>query len=366
MKLILTILIILTPLLINAQSYKSYANAFGEWNNVNLWETDAPPTTIGNGSIVYIDGTIYSESSIDMRNNGEIFIGENDTLLILGNLNTGNNTNITISSGGVLVIYGDYQSNNNLDIHNSGIILVYGNMTISNNTSINISNGSLYVFGSNNIDDSDLTGSYKYIGDNDDFLLAQENLSYFLNFTFPDYFDFPFLPIDLISFTSENIDESIYIKWITGSEVNNDFFELFKSIDGIEDWFKLVTKAGSGNSSIQNEYSYKDIDIIPNTIHYYKLIQTDYDGTQSESNIISILPNRVLCQFKITDNYIKIKSIKNIEYKIVIYDILGKSIYDNVVTSGSNILLKNELNPGSYIIKVECDSYISIHKFTNK
>ena len=76
------------------------------------------------------------------------------------------------------------------------------------------------------------------------------------------------------------------MKWSTESEHNNDFFTIEKTIDGhtFED---IGYIEGSGNSTTLNNYSFIDNNIV-NDINYYRIIQTDYDGNSTYSDLISI------------------------------------------------------------------------------
>lgn len=100
------------------------------------------------------------------------------------------------------------------------------------------------------------------------------------------------LPIELINFECHDDKESNVITWSTASEINNDYFTLERSEDGIH-WHILDVIDGAGNSSQQ--LNYKSIDSAPYISYtYYRLTQTDFDGkfeysdvcvTQNESSI---------------------------------------------------------------------------------
>lgn len=85
------------------------------------------------------------------------------------------------------------------------------------------------------------------------------------------------LPIQLAKFDAFCLGEDrVRLDWITASEVNNDFFTLERSEDGIF-WEAFHYESGAGFSS--NELSYSVIDENPfSGITYYRLSQTDFDG----------------------------------------------------------------------------------------
>lgn len=94
------------------------------------------------------------------------------------------------------------------------------------------------------------------------------------------------LPIKLMYFDADANDNGVNLSWATANEVNNDFFTIEKSTDGVN--FKMVsTKNGAGNST-SNIY-YSDKDVHPESGYsYYRLKQTDYDGHYSYSEIKTV------------------------------------------------------------------------------
>lgn len=96
--------------------------------------------------------------------------------------------------------------------------------------------------------------------------------------------NFSVLPIELANFYAYPIDNVIKFNWTTLSEKNNDFFTLEKSEDA-ETWTIVQKLKGAGNSS--RKISYQTVDEkYSSGIHYYRLKQTDYDGTYNYSDII--------------------------------------------------------------------------------
>ena len=55
------------------------------------------------------------------------------------------------------------------------------------------------------------------------------------------------LPIELLSFNATNAKDKILLSWTTASETNNDFFQVERSLDGIQ-WNILDTLKGAGDS----------------------------------------------------------------------------------------------------------------------
>lgn len=110
------------------------------------------------------------------------------------------------------------------------------------------------------------------------------------------------LPIELLSFSGENYGEYNLLKWLTATEINNDFFTLEKSIDGVS--FEIVGYVdGAGNSTINKSYSLID-DNPYNSLTYYRLRQTDFNNDSELSELITVsrlTNNKTLKVIKITD-----------------------------------------------------------------
>lgn len=113
------------------------------------------------------------------------------------------------------------------------------------------------------------------------------------------------LPVTLFNFNAVPIGQHIKLSWSTLCEINNDYFTLEKSMDG-KSFKTLAVISGNGTTREIHEYIYTD-----NNPHhcnnYYRLSQTDYDGTKhyfpviwadgientfDDLQIICVFPNR--------------------------------------------------------------------------
>lgn len=158
------------------------------------------------------------------------------------------------------------------------------------------------------------------------------------------------LPIELMDFSAVKKDAVVLLEWSTASEINNQYFELERSIDGVD--FQVIKKIdGAGNSNSILEYSYID-DSPLNGVNYYRLKQTDFDGKFSLSNIravrmesgeISIYPNPTSGLVNI-ENYSKLKSIS-------IADVNGKLL--RTFNSSDGPIDFSGLMNGIYFLRIE-------------
>jgi hypothetical protein len=95
-------------------------------------------------------------------------------------------------------------------------------------------------------------------------------------------FSTPPLPISLFSFTAEVEDGHVQLNWVTTAEINNDYFDVEHSLDGIN-FTSIIRIKGAGNSTQTLYYStvhHTSLD----GVSYYRLKQTDYDGKTSYSD----------------------------------------------------------------------------------
>jgi len=171
------------------------------------------------------------------------------------------------------------------------------------------------------------------------------------------------LPVELISFAAQAVEQGVILRWSTASELNNDYFTLERSRNG-KDFEYVRTVQGNGTVHTQIDYSYTDHDPYLG-LSYYRLTQTDYDGTSetfptinilftSESSL-SVYPNPVLGQD------LKIRStgyLKNEILQLVIYNLQGEKIAhfeksaDVFGNLESELQLNRDWQKGVFILEV--------------
>ena len=121
-------------------------------------------TTINTYTVWGIQGTTQD---FVLTNNNNLTV--NDTLVIYGNLELKNDADITINSGGVLIIVGDFDAKNKVDLAVGGTIVVTGNFSKNGSQGEILDNGGdVYLFD----DDPDWGGDLPDInyGDEDDII----------------------------------------------------------------------------------------------------------------------------------------------------------------------------------------------------
>ena len=170
------------------------------------------------------------------------------------------------------------------------------------------------------------------------------------------------LPVELENFKASCTNDSPFpfVNWQTSSEINNDYFSIFRSLDGIN-WELATIIDGQGTTTMPTNYEWLDREAELGKIVYYKLQQTDFDGTNY--NLGKISANCKLDEIHIfpnpTSNNIFITGIEP-NSKILILDMLGNTVKVlEHVSSGERIDL-SELHKGKYFIQMIQDNSVAV------
>ena len=173
------------------------------------------------------------------------------------------------------------------------------------------------------------------------------------------------LPITLISFTASVVGGSVKLDWSTAAEIDNDYFTVQRSKDG-DTWDSVQRVAGSGNSSGTSVYV--AYDRTPYTgISYYRLVQTDFDGKQSYSSILSISIQQASSSISIfpnpaADNVLITFSTAG-KYEISLFNSAGQRISNPVVLTGDRLQLDiSALKAGIYFIHIATENSTETRK----
>ncbi len=174
------------------------------------------------------------------------------------------------------------------------------------------------------------------------------------------------LPIELVNFTAECNTDKVNVHWTTASEINNDYFTVEKSIDMLY-WEPVITIPGAGNSNSLLYYNTTDENPYPE-ISYYRLEQTDYDGTSNYLDIASVHCNNNDNDFDIisinidpnNNLLITFQSEENQIYNVNLYDVTGRKLITEITkptTKNMNTLQLNitDISRGIYLLTFDND-----------
>ena len=189
----------------------------------------------------------------------------------------------------------------------------------------------------------------------------------FDNFKF-DVSETATLPINLTSFTGKPVNQSILLNWETASETNNDYFEVFKSSNG-KTFTSVGTVKGSGTSKDAKIYSLVDENPAAGA-NYYQLVQHDFDGKSSKSEIISVnaaIANSTLSVYAAASAVnVSINSANQTDGTLQFFDLAGKKLNETRLTlnKGFNTTtVPLSLNSGIYVVSFVSESEVINSKF---
>ncbi|PIQ49868.1 MAG: hypothetical protein COW03_02480 [Cytophagales bacterium CG12_big_fil_rev_8_21_14_0_65_40_12] len=122
------------------------------------------------------------------------------------------------------------------------------------------------------------------------------------------------LPVSLLYFKEKESFQEILLEWATVSEESNDYFEIQRSFEGLNNFKTIGIVNGHGSVDTLRTYTFHDKST-PNLIEakqfglaYYRLKQVDFSGTYTFSEVIRV---NLLGKLAIEANTPKIKILPN-------------------------------------------------------
>ena len=147
------------------------------------------------------------------------------------------------------------------------------------------------------------------------------------------------LPVTIISFTGVKQNNDVLLLWQTASEINNDYFEVERSLDNRQ-WTTIGKVKGHGTTNSISNYQYSDVSSdsyrnpldMTNTL-YYRLKQIDFNGKYSYSKIILINDiTKIINDVSVSPNptssllSLGVNSTTNTDADIIITDVQGRTV----------------------------------------
>ena len=305
--------------------------------------------TVQGEGILVIDGDVTFGGDLNLKNNSSITVKGCDTLTIGGNAVHENNSSLTVESCAVLIVEGDLEMKNNLGMVINGQVKVEGDLTASNSAEAT-GTGNVQVDGT-----TDFSNGSNLFGNNG-------------GCTDCDFGGGNPLPITLAFFDAYyNSNSIVEVVWVTLSEINNHFFTLEYSLDGLS-YFEVAEVEGAGNSFVRIEY--REQLLLPSNFKgYIRLKQTDYDGQQKTFDPVYVHQAKMGSKpFILTNNPRSGQRVRMIlqasteQSTLLILDMAGKEVYRKEyyteIPAGSSIELPDlsTFGPGVYFIQLESNN----------
>jgi len=182
------------------------------------------------------------------------------------------------------------------------------------------------------------------------------------------------LPVELLSFDAAAQEKGVVLEWMTGSELNNEGFEVQRSSDG-RTFYKIGWTDGLGTTDGNSNYNFVDENVRPNVVYYYRLKQMDFDGESELSSVVNakiegkqiidigqIFPNPI----SKTEFTVEIGSQISDDLNYELFDSFGQKVLSKAqaIEPGMNILtvFTADLANGTYFLKLNASEVSEYRK----
>ena len=146
------------------------------------------------------------------------------------------------------------------------------------------------------------------------------------------------MPVQMIYLEAEAMsNDSIQVRWGTASEINNREFDVERSTDG-NTWTMVNVTPGHDNSSIDQFYTFNDLNVTQGIVYYYRLKQVDNNGNYQYTGIVqaeltgagaftvmNFVPNPTSGNTQLT-----VVTTKEQEITVDFYDMLGQKVLTSI------------------------------------
>lgn len=173
------------------------------------------------------------------------------------------------------------------------------------------------------------------------------------------------LPVELLAFNVTISDEVVLLDWITVTELNNDYFEIQRSLDGAK--FHSLGKVNGAGTTLERQ-QYQFTDLTPNKgENYYRLKQIDLDGSYDYSNIQHAAFGKEQLVSKVypspTNDILHVTVNQELN-QLEILDITGRILlhkqYEEVLNAQVEV---TEFPTGAYFLRIQTEETTKLVRF---
>ena len=291
----LILIFLITAATASSQYYIYTANKSSSWNDISMWNMAVRGDGVPKTKVVIPAGlTVNVDNAVNSFGLG------NAEITLHGTLNIISNTNINLGPASVFEIQGA------------------GKITGSNNTQ-KISIGGVTKYDGS----KDLTKTGGWIATSTTGISPLGFVSTLV------------LPVDMLSFNITKSDKQNNLKWITASEVSNDYFQVERSYDGTT-WSSIGSVKGMSNSNTNTSYTFSDKNATASTV-FYRLKQVDTKGSFTYSEVKKISGT--------AGNIAKVYMVDN-SIRVELANVTTENTVVTVLQSGGNLIARKAFNDG--------------------
>jgi len=317
----------------------TFDNSTINTGTTNVGTNDADALLFNGGGVL----TLNNDTQMNVRGsvvNNEWYV-DNSDVIVTGDFDNQGSEILEVRNNGTFNVQGDFNNtgSGNVSADDGGLVVVDGNYDNSGGGSTDVDGGTFSVGGT-------YSGGGA-TGDTGDCASGGGGCCGAGCST---------LPVSLINFTHELNNNSVRIKWSTASELNNDFFTIERSFDGLN-FEELAVVEGQG--TIDDVTNYSLIDELRQTTDfvYYRLSQTDFDGTHETLGIITVSEGFSINDFKLYPNPVEAGGKLDLSQlpmnaKWSIYSLSGNLLESGQLDQSKEVAIQG-LRSGTYIFNIK-------------
>jgi glycosidase len=167
------------------------------------------------------------------------------------------------------------------------------------------------------------------------------------------------LPLTLLNFDAQRINNQVNVSWKTAQESNMNFYAIERSVDG--NHFEVIGTVSANNVSTTQQYQFTDKQLPAVNQWYYRLAMQEKNGLVAYSKLITVksafssninmYPNPVKHHFFINNESTQIK-----QYQLALTDVTGRLMLSQSLTFNGRetkqINLTKSIKSGYYFLRL--------------
>jgi hypothetical protein len=162
------------------------------------------------------------------------------------------------------------------------------------------------------------------------------------------------LPVTWLYFNATQKSDKVLLTWGTAAEMNNAYFIVERSSNGV-DFREAGRIAANGNSSSDQHYSFSDAVTVQQK-WFYRLKQTDIDGVYSYSKIVTVQTDEqatARVQPNPVQNSFQVQLPDNSQpAALAIYNAAGILMHKQTINNGQTVSAQ-QLPAGMYYLQLQ-------------
>ena len=167
------------------------------------------------------------------------------------------------------------------------------------------------------------------------------------------------VPVELLDFTAFEFNRNVILEWSTATEVNNAYFQIEHSTDGIR-FIPIARITGAGTSYKENSYNYLHTQAVKG-VNFYRLKQVDFGGLYEYSDIVSVSIAQIQFSFYPNPAVDRIQVVSSVDFVEATLMNLNGIIIKKIKLRSGHYLDVSYIVEGLYLVQFDGEGVREIH-----